>query len=332
MICPKCGKTYEGAFCPSCGEKAPDPAPEARNPADIEAETGGNMEKEYRRDDAPPAFRSSHWLRNSLIAVLILALLSAGAAVAAQQYGEAWGFRLPTAESSDLGSPYEETLPSGHYVVGIDIPAGTYTILAQSGQGRLFTAQGVVDAELIAEGGPDTVCGYEGIVLAVGDTMTITGMTVQVTGTASSSTSARSNTATETVTLAVLTGAEGTTTGGTTETSGTDGTDESGETTVPPETGETEPAGTEPTSPTAALPAPTATFIAGKDFPAGVYSVEVLRGSGQVSAGSVESGGIDSAMALEETDGAVKEFRNVNLSEGLELTVTGLDIRLVPSR
>ena len=60
--------------------------------------------------------------------------------------------------------------------------------------------------------------------------------------------------------------------------------------------------------------------------------MEVLRGSGQVSAGSVESGGIDSAMALEETDGAVKEFRNVNLSEGLELTVTGLDIRLVPSR
>ena len=99
--------------------------------------------------------------------------------MAAQRYGGNWGFLLPTggalsSSDNEAGAPYDELLPSGHYVVGVDIPAGLYTITAEKGEGRLFTALGVVDENLIAQGGPDTICGFEDVSLAVGDTLTAT--------------------------------------------------------------------------------------------------------------------------------------------------------------
>ena len=48
--------------------------------------------------------------------------------------------------------------------------------------------------------------------------------------------------------------------------------------------------------------------------------------------GAETAGGIYAHMAETEENGAVKEFRNVNLSDGAELAVTGLDIRLIPSK
>ncbi len=351
MICPNCGKDFEGNLCPSCGAQAPEPDAAASS----RLEDG--LDKKYQageKADSPAAPRPSRWMRNSLILVAVLALLSAGAAVAAQQYGWEWGWSLPEAGSSSgpngAETAYETSLPSGHYVVGVDIPAGLYTITAEKGEGRLFTSLGVVDAELVADGGPETICGFEGVLLEVGDTLTANGMTIRVEGTANGSTSTRSNTASKTITLAVLSGAEnGTTTdtgsaGTTTDPSGSAGssTTSTAESTAPEsgtgETGTTATGttGTGTTGTTAEAspapePAPSATFTAGVDFPAGVYTVKVLRGTGRVSSGTVENGGIEAAMSLEEKDGAVKEFRNVNLSDGAELTVTGLDIQLVPS-
>ncbi|HIW73953.1 MAG TPA: hypothetical protein H9684_06490 [Firmicutes bacterium] len=354
MICPKCGKDFTGNYCPSCGRETAEESGEnnrfhGQEPKREESLPGGSapdrpdtMETSYiHRQAGSSSPRPSHWLRNALAATAILALLSAGAAVAAQQYGGAWGLRLPTADVSSVveGTPYEETLPSGHYVVGVDIPAGVYTIIARKGAGRLFTAQGVLDAELVAEGGPETICGFDGVALTVGDTMTVTGMTVRVEGTANGSTSSRSNTATKAVTLAVLSASEETgTTTGPSSAGPSDTTDASGA------AGNTDPAGTgdssavqgaEPAEPVSPSPAPSsapsAVFTAGTDFPAGVYTVKALRGSGEVSAGAVENGGIQAAMSSEEEEGTVQEFRNVNLTEGLELTVTGLDIQLVPS-
>lgn len=338
MICPQCGKPYDGGYCPSCGKPSAEDSPEAAAFSEGSSSTAADdIEKNYIEAPSEPEEtpRPSHWLRNSLILVFALALLSAGAAVAAQQFGGPWGLSLPTVGSSSntdiKGTPYEETLPSGHYVVGVDIPAGVYTIIAQKGEGRLFTALGVVDAQLVAEGGPETVCGFNGVSLEVGDTMTVTGMTVHVKGTASGATSARSNTATKTVTLAVLSGSGGNAVPGDTTTAPTVvGTaPQAADPTKTAETGKT--TAENSSTGTTAAPSPSATFIAGKDFPAGVYTVEVLRGSGTVVSGSEENGGIRADMSLDEKGGSVKEFRNVNLAEGAEITITGLDIQLVPS-
>ena len=336
MICPNCGKMYDGNSCPVCGGIDSPAAPSA-----AAAPLPDGVQDAPVAGKAP---RPSHWMRNAAILVAAAAVLSVGTAVAAQRYGGNWGFLLPTggvlsSSDNEAGAPYDEFLPSGHYVVGVDIPAGLYTITAEKGEGRLFTALGVVDENLVAQGGPDTICGFEDVSLAVGDTLTATGMTIRVRGTAAGTTSARSNTAVEPVTLAVLSGTLGSSpetndpsgSQGAATTSSSGGptgsaTDSTG--TAANSTGTSVPS----TGTTAPVPPPSATFRAGEDFPAGVYTVLVLRGDGLVVSGAETAGGIYAHMAEVEENGAVREFRNVNLSDGAELVITGLDVRLVPSR
>lgn len=349
MICPNCGKTYNGDFCPACGRVSPaNPSDETALSAKAADGAPDSPVSQTGREDAPAlkkAPRPSHWMRNAAILAAAAAILAAGAAVTARRYGGNWGFLLPangvlSSGADGTETSYDELLPSGHYVVGVDIPAGLYTITAEKGEGRLFTALGVVDETLIAQGGPDTICGFEDVSLAVGDTLTATGMTIHVRGTATGTTSARSNTAVEPVTLAVLSGTEGSPTGDTTgsaagsagNTTGSTGnvTGAGGNTTG--STGSAAGSSAGSTGTTSPVPPPSATFRAGEDFSAGVYTVCVLRGDGLVVSGAETAGGIYAHMAETEENGAVKEFRNVNLSDGAELAVTGLDIRLIPSK
>lgn len=44
-----------------------------------------------------------------------------------------------SSQSTQELKAYNEELTSGHYVVGIDIPAGTFTITAQSGNGNVYS-------------------------------------------------------------------------------------------------------------------------------------------------------------------------------------------------
>lgn len=77
-------------------------------------------------------------------------------------------------------------------------------------------------------------------------------------------------------------------------------------------------------------------YISGEDFPAGVYDVVAIEGTGNVSSDNMWDGGINAAVGI--TDGLwadlySKEYKNIELPEGVELEVSGgLTVDLVPSK
>ena len=59
------------------------------------------------------------------------------------------------AEESPATEAYSNTLPTGHYIVGIDIPVGTYTISPKSGFGNIYTDDGTINTIFDAENSMD---------------------------------------------------------------------------------------------------------------------------------------------------------------------------------
>ena len=73
-------------------------------------------------------------------------------------------------------------------------------------------------------------------------------------------------------------------------------------------------------------------FVAGEDFPAGVYDVVVVSGSGNVMSDNMMDGGINEVMGINDgTFDYLQQFKNLDLPEGTTLTVSGVKIQLVPS-
>lgn len=75
-------------------------------------------------------------------------------------------------------------------------------------------------------------------------------------------------------------------------------------------------------------------YIAGADFPAGVYNVIAVDGSGSVSSDNMFDGGINSIMSTQEdnfNDWYEQEYKNIELPDGVMLTVKNVEIQLVPS-
>jgi hypothetical protein len=70
-------------------------------------------------------------------------------------------------------------------------------------------------------------------------------------------------------------------------------------------------------------------YTAGTDFPPGTYDIVAVAGSGNVSSSNVYSGGINAVMGTEEENEAIgsdmyqQEYSNINLSEGVVLSVSG---------
>lgn len=76
-------------------------------------------------------------------------------------------------------------------------------------------------------------------------------------------------------------------------------------------------------------------FIAGEDFPAGIYDIIAISGNGNVSSDNMYSGGINAIMGESDSTGFnmyEKEYKNIELSEGTTLTISGVKINLVPSK
>ncbi|NLJ31860.1 MAG: hypothetical protein GX424_09730 [Clostridiales bacterium] len=71
-------------------------------------------------------------------------------------------------------------------------------------------------------------------------------------------------------------------------------------------------------------------YVAGKDFSEGIYNVVALRGKGLVASDSIASG-IRSELDAAGAD-YQKEFNNLILDEATRLTVTGVSVKLVPSK
>lgn len=75
-------------------------------------------------------------------------------------------------------------------------------------------------------------------------------------------------------------------------------------------------------------------YTAGTDFPAGVYDIEAVSGGGNVSSGNIFTGGINAIMGTKEknkeigTDMYEQKYSNINLDDGVVLSVSGVEIRL----
>jgi hypothetical protein len=72
-------------------------------------------------------------------------------------------------------------------------------------------------------------------------------------------------------------------------------------------------------------------YVAGEDFPAGIYNIVATSGSGNVSSSNMFEGGLNEIMGSSADDFSIKEFKNASLDEGVELTISGVSIELVPS-
>lgn len=73
-------------------------------------------------------------------------------------------------------------------------------------------------------------------------------------------------------------------------------------------------------------------YMAGTDFTEGVYDVVAVSGSGNVSSDNIYEGGINAIMGTKTNDMYQKEYKNVSLKSGVTLKVSGVTIKLVPSK
>ncbi len=74
-------------------------------------------------------------------------------------------------------------------------------------------------------------------------------------------------------------------------------------------------------------------YTAGKDFPAGTYTIEAISGYGNVSSSNMYNGGLNEIMAPKGSGSSdtVSSYQNVSLPSGTTLTVSNVTIKLIPS-
>lgn len=76
-------------------------------------------------------------------------------------------------------------------------------------------------------------------------------------------------------------------------------------------------------------------YTAGIDFPAGKYDIVAVSGGGNVSSSNAFDGGINAVMGTEDKNELMdmyeQEYSNIDLPDGTTLTISGVQIQLVPS-
>jgi hypothetical protein len=78
-------------------------------------------------------------------------------------------------------------------------------------------------------------------------------------------------------------------------------------------------------------------FVAGDDFPAGVYNITAVSGGGNVSSDNLYNGGINAVMGTADLNTSMgsefyqQEYKNIELTEGVTLSISGVSVRLTPS-
>lgn len=72
-------------------------------------------------------------------------------------------------------------------------------------------------------------------------------------------------------------------------------------------------------------------YVAGTDFASGVYDIILVKGSGNVSSSNMYNGGLNELMGTGD-DMYIKEFKNASFSDEDTLELSGLTIKLVPSK
>lgn len=180
--------------------------------------------------------------------------------------------------------PFETNLKAGYYTVGIDIPAGTYTLTAVTGKGNVNSSNmytGGLNEIMSAQPDEYSVSEFKNAKLEEGVTLNLSGtieLKLSCESAEVSEIEARNNPLTEEVQLG------------------------------------------------------SGNYVAGTDFPAGEYDVIAVDGSGNVSSSNMYDGGLNEIFST-ATDGfSISEFKNAQLKEGVELTISSCTIKLVPSK
>jgi hypothetical protein len=180
---------------------------------------------------------------------------------------------------------YEVELSAGHYVVGIDIPAGIYDVTAIKGTGNVSSSN-------MFDGGINQVMGtkedgvstkeFKNLKLDKKDT------SITVNGTAVVKLSSK---AAQTKNL------------------------------KPKEN----PAKKEYTF-------SSGNYVVGKDIERGIYDIIAIKGNGNISSDNMFDGGINEVFGANKDGFYVKKFKNAYFNDDVQLTVSGVTIKLVPSK
>lgn len=70
-------------------------------------------------------------------------------------------------------------------------------------------------------------------------------------------------------------------------------------------------------------------YVVGKDIDAGIYTLTPQKGNGNVIS---DDGVLNAIMGTDDDDMYQKEFKNVPLADGTKLTITGITVKLAPSK
>lgn len=71
-------------------------------------------------------------------------------------------------------------------------------------------------------------------------------------------------------------------------------------------------------------------YVAGVDFEEGIYDIVAISGNGNVSSDNMFSGGINAIMGVKNNGFYEKEYKNIKLPYGTELTISGVKVKLIP--
>ena len=73
-------------------------------------------------------------------------------------------------------------------------------------------------------------------------------------------------------------------------------------------------------------------YVVGTDLPAGTYDVEAVSGNGNVSSDNMYDGGLNEILGDGSDGFSISKFKNANLEEGVTLTISGVTVKLTPSK
>lgn len=218
-----------------------------------------------------------------LTAVILLGAAGCGADEDAKNTS-APGGQSEVSQAKPEKKEHSATLTAGIYTVGVDIPAGTYDLTAQSGSGNVSSSNlydggvnelmGVKDNDLYQE----TFQGAkltDGVTFKIGGTLTLKIDTKEAdTG----SMKKRNNPASKEYTFS------------------------------------------------------SGNYTCGDDFEPGEYVITAVSGSGNVSSDNLLKGGINEIMSEEAGELYISSFQNANFEDGVKLAVSGVKIKLTPSK
>jgi len=172
---------------------------------------------------------------------------------------------------------YSAELASGFYTVGIDFPAGTYTLTAVKDGGNVSTNDGSLNIIMGTKKDDMYQKEYKNAEFSDGTILSLAGVTVKIASKNDVNTALkkRTNTATKSYTLSA------------------------------------------------------GNYKAGEDVEAGTYDLTAVKGGGNVS---TDSGSLNTIMGTKSDSMYQKQYKNVELKDAVKLSITGVTVKLVPSK